>query len=83
MNKPQELSMAEWNELMHIPAIREMWGLEDGDSTEQFAEMVYAVKFRYSAGMMPGYVGDLYILHGDAMGEPVTLIRNDGVLVIV
>ena len=23
---------------------------------------------RYSAGMMPGYVGDLYLLHGDAMG---------------
>ena len=52
-------------------------------TTEQFAEMVYGVKFQFSPSMMPGYVGDLYILHGDAMGEPVTLTRENGALVIV
>jgi hypothetical protein len=30
--------------------------------------------------MMPGYVGDYFILAGDALGEPVQLIRRDGVL---
>jgi hypothetical protein len=42
--------------------------------------MVYGVKFDYDGG--PGYNGDLYILHGDEMGEPMTLIRIDGQLVL-
>jgi hypothetical protein len=44
--------------------------------------MVYGVKFEYSCGIAPGYVGDLYILHGDALGEPMTLIREDGKLMV-
>ena len=79
MNKPQEISIAEWKEIMQLPVIRESWGLEDDETPETFADMVYGVKFHYSGG--PGYNGDLYILHGDAMGEPFTLIRKDGVLV--
>ncbi len=65
-----------------MPVVRESWGLED-ETPEQFADLVYGVKFKFSAGMMPGYVGDLYILHGDALGEPITIIREDGKLVIV
>ena len=79
MNKPQEISMTEWKEIMQIPAIRESWGIEN-ETPNQFAEMVYGVKFDYDGG--PGYNGDLYILHGDAMGEPMTLIRRDGKLVL-
>ena len=59
--------------------IRESWGLDD-ETPEQFADMVYGVKFHYRGG--PGYNGDLFILHGDAMGEPFTLIREDGKLVV-
>lgn len=55
-------------------------GLE-AETPEEFADMVYGVKFHYSGG--PGYNGDLFILHGDAMGEPMTLIRRDGELVVV
>jgi len=73
--------MAEWIEIMQIPAIRESWGIQDSETPEQFADMVYGVKFRFSPGMAPGYVGDLYILQGDSLGEPVSLIRNDGKLV--
>jgi hypothetical protein len=80
MNKPQEISMAEWIEIMQVPAIRESWGIRDDEAAEQFADMVYGVKFDYDGG--PGYNGDLYILHGDAMGEPMTLIRKDGKLVL-
>jgi hypothetical protein len=80
MNKPLEISIAEWKEIMHVPAIRESWGLADDETPEQFADMVYGVKFDYDGG--PGNNGDLYILHGDAMGEPMTLIRRDGKLVL-
>ena len=79
MNKPQELSIKEWKELMELPVIRESWGLEDGETPEEFASVVYGVKFDFTSGG-PGYVGDLYVLHGDALGEPLTLIRKDGKL---
>lgn len=66
---------------MHVPAVRESWGLSENDTPEQFADMAYGVKF-HLAGGAPGYVSDLYILHGDALGEPLTLIRQDGKLVL-
>ena len=83
MNKPQELSTAEWIELMQLSVVRESWGIGDGETPEQFADMAYGVKFNFSSGIAPGYVGDLYILSGDALGEPMTFIRNNGILVLV
>ena len=80
MNKPQEISAAEWKELFQVPVIRESWGLEDDETPEQVADMVYGVKFDFASGIAPGYVGDLYILHGDALGEPMVFIRRDGKL---
>ena len=46
---------------------------------ETLGDAVYAVKFRFHSGC-PGYVGDLYILQGDALtgDPPVTLIRDAG-----
>jgi hypothetical protein len=81
MNKPLEISIVEWKEIMEIPAIRESWGIRDDETPEQFADMVYGVKFRFSPGTAPGYVGDLYILQGDALGEPMSLIRRNGKLI--
>ncbi len=75
--------MTEWEEIIRLPAVREAWGIEDGETPQFFADLVYGVKFRYSPGVAPGYMGDLYILHGDALGEPITLIRDDGKLVVV
>jgi len=83
VNTPLELSSAEWKELMQVPVIRESWGIEKGETPEDFADMAYAVKFNFASGMAPGYVGDLYILHGDALGEPMVLIRKEGRLVVV
>jgi len=82
MNTPQAITLPEWAEIMEIPAIRESWGLDDTEIPEQFAAMVYGAKFDFQSGG-PGYVGDLYLLHGDALGEPFTLIRRDGKLDIV
>jgi hypothetical protein len=82
MNKPQEISLAEWKEIIQVPVVRESWGLDEDETPEHFADMVYGVKFNFSPGMMPGYMGDLFILHGDSLGEPLTLIREDGKLVV-
>lgn len=81
MNKPQELSTEEWKEIMQMPVIKESWGIGEEETPEQFADMVYGAKFDFASGG-PGYVGDLYILHGDALGEPMVLIRRDGKLVV-
>ena len=82
MNKPQEISIAEWKEIIRVPAVREAWGLDDDNGAEEFASRVYGVKFHFVSGG-PGYVGDLFILQGDALSEssPLALIRTNGVLV--
>jgi len=82
MNKPQSISLTEWKEIIQLPVIRESWGLEEDETPEQFAEIVYGVKFDFVSGS-PGYVGDLYILQGDSLVEPMVLIREDGHLVVV
>ena len=56
-------------------------GLDD-EAPDEFADMVYGVKFDFVSGG-PGYVCDLCILVGDAVGEPMTIIRKDGRLVVV
>jgi hypothetical protein len=78
VNRPQDISSAEWREIMQFPAVRDAWGIEEIDTPEFFAELVYAVKFHFKSGG-PGYVGDLYILHGDSVDEtPIVLIREGG-----
>ena len=59
MNKLQDISLAEWKEIIQVPVIRESWGL-DKETAEQFAEMVNGVKFDFVSDS-PGDVGDLYI----------------------
>lgn len=80
MNKPLEISISEWKEIMQIPEVRESWGL-DKETAEEFADMVYGAKFKFVSGS-PGC--DLFILQGDyLMGDaPFLLIRRDGQLAL-
>ena len=75
--------MAEWKAIMALPIIREVWGISDNETPEQFADMAYGVKFTFSPGTAPGYIGDLYILQGDALGEPMSIVRENGKLVVI
>lgn len=80
MTKPIQISLEEWKEIAALPVVKESWGIEDGETPENVASMIYGVKFLFVSGG-PGYVGDLYILHGDALGEPpFVLFRRDGTL---
>ena len=81
MNVPHRISIPEWQEIMHVSEIRESWGLTD-ETPEQFADQAYGAHFNFTSGG-PGYVGDLYVVHGDAIGEPMTLIRKDGKLIVI
>lgn len=84
MKKPQELSAEEIKEICRIDFIRGSWGARGTKEMEEiFDDSIYAVKFDFVSGS-PGYVGDLYILQGDALTgyAPIALVRNpDGKLV--
>ena len=83
-NSPKTLTNQEWKEIVDLQAVRDAWGLDHDQDAAEFDSMVYAAKFNYiSAG--PGYVGDLYILQGDALTEvkPMVLRRDrDGHLIV-
>jgi hypothetical protein len=81
-NKPHDVTPEEWKEIIALPVVRKCWGLNDETTPMEFAEMAYGVRFDFISGG-PGYVGDLYILSGDALGGPLTIIRKDGKLEIV
>lgn len=83
MNKPQDISPAEWREIMQVQEVKESWGLSD-ETPEEFAANVYAVKFDFVSGS-PGYVGDLYIIQGDVLtgDAPFVLTREGGVLHVI
>ena len=83
--KPKLISPEEWREIIAVPAVREAWGLADDVTPSEFAGSVYAAKFDFFSGS-PGYVGDLYILQGDALTgySPMVLRRDDdGTLAVV
>lgn len=83
-NDPHPITEAEWKEIVALTAVRKAWGLEDDADPEEFASIVYAAKFNFISGG-PGYVGDLYILQGDAITEvgPMVLRRDRGGRLIV
>ena len=60
-----------------LPAIREAWGLEEEESGEILSTQVYGVRFNFVSGS-PGYVGELFVLQGDALSEhsPFVLFRD-------
>lgn len=75
--KPFALTSDEWAEIMRLDTVREAWGLEPGDTAEDFAQLVYAAKFHFVSGS-PGYVGDLFILQGDHLtGDPPFVLKRD------
>ena len=79
MNKPIEITLPEWKEIMEVDEVKEGWGLEETETAEEFASMAYGVKFDFQSGS-PGYAGDLYIIQGELGVAPVVLIREDGKL---
>jgi len=66
---------------VRVPAVQEAWGLDEEETADMFASHVYGVKFHFVSGG-PGYIGDLYILQGDALSEvpPMALIRRNGTI---
>lgn len=75
---PYKITENEWKEIVALPEVREAWGLDDDIHPEEFASRNnYGVKFDFVSGG-PGYVGDLFILQGDALSDGgLMLLRRD------
>ena len=77
-NKPFALTAKEIKEIASMKEIQDAWGAEDSTEMEETLKHLYTVKFQYVNGS-PGYVGDLFIIQPDVLGNeyPLTrLIRN-------
>ena len=76
-NKPNAITESEIRELAELEALREMWGAENvSEMIGLLREAIFAARFDYSPNTQSGYVGDVFLLMGDALGEPLTLIRD-------
>jgi hypothetical protein len=70
---------------MQHPRVREAGGIDAAEDEVEFSARVYAAKFNFHSGS-PGYVGDLYVLQGDALTDegPLVLRRgSDGSLIVM
>jgi hypothetical protein len=74
---PQIISEAEWREIAAVPVVRDAWGLEGDADPSEFASLVYGAKFHFVSGS-PGYVGDIYVLQGDALTEVGPMVLRRG-----
>ncbi len=77
-NEPFSLTDKEIQEIAALEEVREMWGAENPVEMEEILlRSAYAVRFNFHSGC-PGYVGDLFVIHGDALVEepPVRLVRD-------
>ena len=79
---PHKLTKAEWREVGSLPVIRESWGLEEEQDPLDLVLLAYGARFDFVSGG-PGYVGNLYLLQGDAIGEPMVLRRDENGHLIV
>jgi hypothetical protein len=76
--KPYALTNAEINEIAAIGAVQQMWGAETSDDMAEILQHnAYAVRFDFISGS-PGYCGDVFLIIGDALTNPLMLIRVDG-----
>lgn len=77
-NAPHAVTSREWHEIAQLPFVVDGFGLHDLSPSERARELescAYAVRFDFFSGG-PGYVGDVFVVQGDALGAgPIVLTR--------
>jgi hypothetical protein len=76
MNKPMEILIEEWSEIMKVPEVREEYCVSFGDSPESFASKIYGSKYAFESKRR-GYSGELYMIYNDTVSNKAfCLIRH-------
>jgi hypothetical protein len=81
--KPKAITKDEWREIAAVQEVREGWGIESEEDSENVRAGIYAAKFEEYMTDGPGYAGELYVLIGGVPETPVVIIRRKGQLVAV
>ncbi len=82
---PKSLTKDELSEIAAFEPLWELWGAENAEDMLEVLKGSYCVRFDFMSGS-PGYVGDLFIIQGDALTDarPIELNRDkDGKLQLV
>jgi hypothetical protein len=64
MNKPMEINIEEWVEIMKVPEVQRVWDINYGDIPEAFASQMYGAKFIFHSRSRI-VSGDMYVLYSD------------------
>lgn len=73
---PLPLTASEWDEIIGVDVVRELWGLDPDKTGETFSQRTYAAKFDFVSGVGPGS-GIVYIIMGDTFEGPPVVLRRD------
>jgi hypothetical protein len=81
---PYTITEAEWREIAAVPEVRDAWGMDEDADPLELASYIYGARFNFISGS-PGYVGDIYVLQGDALSDvgPMVLRRDSNGRLIV
>ena len=76
MNTPSEITLKEWEEIMKVPEVQNLWDIKYGDTTEAFAAKTYGARYVFESKSRI-VSGDMYILYSDIpRPKTVCLIRK-------
>lgn len=75
---PMPLSLAEWDEIVALPFVRNFYRLEADEGGREFSQRAYAAKFDFM-GSLPSDSGELFFIFADNIGDPpLMLLRPQG-----
>ena len=82
MDTPLAITHEEWQEIMVLPRVKELWKLKCSDAVESFSGSVYGVKLSYAPTPFV-IMGNCYIISSrDGEVSNVIIKRIDGQLIV-
>jgi len=76
MHKPAEISIQEWEEIMRVPEVQNLWDIKYGDTTEAFVAKTYGSRYVFESKSRI-VSGDMYVLYSDTpRPKTICLVRK-------
>ena len=76
MHTPTAISIKEWEEIMRVPEVQNLWDIKYGDTTEAFTAKMYGAKYVFESESRITS-GDMYVLYSDTpRPKTICLIRK-------
>ncbi len=79
---PQPITLPEWQEIMALPRIQQIWDLDGSETVEAFASNLLGVKFIYTTHQNEEQSSVYIISSGDADSMNALVKRTNGMLIV-